>query len=184
MKLSTKSKLASKAKVTSLKLARIAVIVAPIATIVYTNLDKYVGTVPETVVPQTIRLTAGGIAAVTVAVVAAVGNTKIKFSWILMGILFGILWAIQPIIEDLVLFTGIMFAGTTFNHLFIDGAIDNATIYGNMKTQGYMTQEAADEVEMKNLKVAAKLAKKEAKKAARQKMRAEAKAFKETRYRP
>lgn len=146
MKKSTKNKIAGSAKVKGLKLLRIGTVVTPIAAIVYSNLDKYVTTTAAQVIPQSVSLTGGGIAAVGVAAYVTLSETKPKFSWIMMGIIFGILWALEPIISDLVMFTGIAFAGMTFNHVFIDGAIPNVVKFTDMKTQAMITDEIQEKI--------------------------------------
>ena len=147
LKDSTKNKLSTKVKTTGLKLLSILTVAAPIAIVVYSNLDKYVGIIPEEVVLQTVKISAGGIIAIGTAVLAAIGKLQLKFGWVLLGLLFAIFYLIEPIMPDLVLFTGIAFAGTTFNHIFIDGTIENLAKFGDMKTQALMTYEAKEDVE-------------------------------------
>ena len=111
--------------------------------------------------------------AVGVAGLAVLGKIKLKFNWVLMGLLFGIFLLIQPIIVDLVLFTGIAFAGMTFDYVFINGTLESLKLYGGMKTEGLIHEEAKEAI-TKSMRKAE----------ARTRARAEAKLAKETRYRP
>lgn len=173
MKASFKNRVVNSAKVKGLKLLKISTVVVPIAAIVYSNLDKYVQVVPEKVVLETIKLTAGGVAAVSVAMVYALSSVKPKFSWIFMGIIFGILYLIQPVIKDLVLFTGIAFAGMTVNHIFIDGAIENIQRFGDMQTDAYIHAEVNE-----------KITKAQQKREYKEKMKLQRLAETQSRYRP
>lgn len=173
MKASSKNKIVNSAKIKGLKLLKIGTVTVPIAAIIYSNLDKYLVTTEAHFVPQVVSLSVGGTAAVGVAVYAALSQKKLTFSWVFMGIIFGILTLIEPIIKDLVLFTGVAFAGMTFNHLFVEGAIENASLYGNMTTEALVQKEALERVERKRLKDEQKA-----------KIKAERKAAKQVRYRP
>ena len=126
----------TKFKIIGLQLLGLSFTVAPILTIIAVNWEKYTTVVPGQVIPETIKLTAGAIVGVTLAILASIGKLKLSGGWIFLGIMFALTWALQAIIADLVLFLGVAFAGSTVDYIFIKGAV------ANLKETKVMTKQA------------------------------------------
>ena len=126
----------TKFKIIGLQLLGLSFTVAPILTIIAVNWEKYTTVVPGQVIPETIKLTAGAVVGVTLALLASIGKLKLSGGWIFLGIMFALTWALQAIIADLVLFLGVAFAGSTVDYIFIKGAV------ANLKETKVMTKQA------------------------------------------
>jgi len=126
----------TKFKIIGLQLLGLSFTVAPILTIIAVNWEKYTTVVPGQVIPETIKLTAGAVVGVTLAILASIGKLKLSGGWIFLGIMFALTWALQAIIADLVLFLGVAFAGSTVDYIFIKGAV------ANLKETKVMTKQA------------------------------------------
>jgi hypothetical protein len=113
----------SKAKIAGLKLLGLSFTVVPIFTYLFVNWDKYTAVIPGQVVPESVKLSAGMIVGLTIVGMATLGKMKLSNGWITLGILFGLSWALQNIIDDLTLFLGMAFAGSTLDYIFIKGKI-------------------------------------------------------------
>jgi hypothetical protein len=126
----------TKFKIIGLQILGLSFTVAPILTIIAVNWEKYTTVIPGQVIPETIKLTAGAIVGVTLAILASIGKLKLSGGWIFLGIMFALTWALQAIIADLVLFLGVAFAGSTVDYIFIKGAV------ANLKETKVMTKQA------------------------------------------
>ena len=126
----------TKFKIIGLQILGLSFTVAPILTIIALNWEKYTTVVPGQVIPETIKLTAGAVVGVTLALLASIGKLKLSGGWIFLGIMFVLAWALQAIITDLVLFLGVAFAGSTADYIFIKGAV------ANLKETKVMTKQA------------------------------------------
>ena len=126
----------TKFKIIGLQILGLSFTVAPILTIIAVNWEKYTTVVPGQVIPETIKLTAGAVVGVTLAILASIGKLKLSGGWIFLGIMFALTWALQAIIADLVLFLGVAFAGSTVDYIFIKGAV------ANLKETKVMTKQA------------------------------------------
>jgi len=126
----------TKFKIIGLQILGLSFTVAPILTIIAVNWEKYTTVVPGQVIPETIKLTAGAVVGVTLALLASIGKLKLSGGWIFLGIMFALTWALQAIIADLVLFLGVAFAGSTVDYIFIKGAV------ANLKETKVMTKQA------------------------------------------
>lgn len=112
-----------KAKIAGLQLLGTSFMVVPIFTYLIINWDKYTQTVPGQVIPESVKLSAGMLVGLTIAGLASVGKIKLSGGWLFLGIMFGLSWALQSIIADLVLFLGMAFAGSTIDYIFIKGKV-------------------------------------------------------------
>lgn len=126
----------TKFKIIGLQILGLSFTVAPILTIIAVNWEKYTTVIPGQVIPETIKLTAGAVVGVTLAILASIGKLKLSGGWIFLGIMFALTWALQAIIADLVLFLGVAFAGSTVDYIFIKGAV------ANLKETKVMTKQA------------------------------------------
>lgn len=126
----------TKFKIIGLQILGLSFTVAPILTIIAVNWEKYTTVIPGQVIPETIKLTAGAVVGVTLALLASIGKLKLSGGWIFLGIMFALTWALQAIITDLVLFLGVAFAGSTVDYIFIKGAV------ANLKETKVMTKQA------------------------------------------
>jgi len=126
----------TKFKIIGLQILGLSFTVVPILTIIAVNWEKYTTVVPGQVIPETIKLTAGAVVGVTLAILASIGKLKLSGGWIFLGIMFALTWALQAIIADLVLFLGVAFAGSTVDYIFIKGAV------ANLKETKVMTKQA------------------------------------------
>lgn len=126
----------TKFKIIGLQILGLSFTVAPILTIIAVNWEKYTTVIPGQVIPETIKLTAGAVVGVTLALLASIGKLKLSGGWIFLGIMFALTWALQAIIADLVLFLGVAFAGSTVDYIFIKGAV------ANLKETKVMTKQA------------------------------------------
>ena len=126
----------TKFKIIGLQILGLSFTVAPILTIIAVNWEKYTTVIPGQVIPETIKLTAGAVVGVTLALLASIGKLKLSGGWIFLGIMFALAWALQAIITDLVLFLGVAFAGSTVDYIFIKGAV------ANLKETKVMTKQA------------------------------------------
>lgn len=113
----------SKAKIALLKLLGLSFTAVPIMTYLFVNWDKYTAVIPGQVIPESIKLSAGMVVGLTVVGMSVIGKVKVSNGWITLGILFGLSWALQSIIDDLTLFLGMAFAGSTIDYIFVKGKI-------------------------------------------------------------
>ena len=114
-----------KAKIKALELLGLSFTTAPIITYLIVNWDKYTAVVPDQVVPESIKLSAGMVVGLSFAVLAAVGKLKVQGGWLFLGVMFGLSWALKSVINDIVLFTGMAFAGSTLDYIFIKGKVSD-----------------------------------------------------------
>ena len=127
----------TKFKIIGLQILGLSFTVAPILTIIAVNWEKYTTVIPGQVIPETIKLTAGAVVGVTLALLASIGKLKLSGGWIFLGIMFALTWALQANHSpDLVLFLGVAFAGSTVDYIFIKGAV------ANLKETKVMTKQA------------------------------------------
>jgi hypothetical protein len=126
----------TKFKIIGLQILGLSFTVAPILTIIAVNWEKYTTVIPGQVIPETIKLTAGAVVGVTLALLASIGKLKLSGGWIFLGIMFALAWALQAIITDLVLFLGVAWVGSTADYIFIKGAV------ANLKETKVMTKQA------------------------------------------
>ena len=126
----------TRVKIAALQLLGLSFTVVPILVIIGMNWADYTQVIPGQVIPETIKLSAGATVGVVIAGLAALGKLKLPGGWVFLGLMFGLAWALEPIIEDLVMFLGVAFAGATVDHIFIKGAV------ANLKETRVMTKQA------------------------------------------
>ena len=125
-----------KAKIAGLQILGLSFTVVPIIVYLALNWEKYTAVVPGAIVPESIKLSAGMVVGLTIATLASVGKLKLSGGWLFLAIMFGLSWALQAIIDDLVLFLGMAFAGSTIDYIFIKGKV------ADLKETKIMTKQA------------------------------------------
>ncbi|NCC19392.1 MAG: hypothetical protein EOM29_10685 [Bacteroidia bacterium] len=133
-------------KIKLLQLLGLSFTTAPIITYLIVNWDKYTAVVPGQIVPESIKLSAGMVVGLTIALLTTVGKVKISGGWLFLGIMFGLSWALQSIIDDLVLFLGMAFTGSTLDYIFIKGKVADLKETRVMQKQSTINANAMAEV--------------------------------------
>lgn len=80
--------------------------IAPVLVFFFINMDKYTKTVPETV-----KLTAGGILLFSVVILKVFGKLRMPSGMVLFGIAFLLTYLLSAIINDIMIFTFLALIG-------------------------------------------------------------------------
>jgi len=135
----------AKVKIALLKLFGLSLTVVPVLAVIISKWEEYTEPIPEQIIPATIKLSAGAVVGITIAGFAALGKLKLPGGWVFLGLMFGLAWALEPVIHDLVLFLGIAFAGATADHVFIQGVVKTMEETRVMDKQARITASAIKE---------------------------------------
>ena len=107
----------AKLKIKLMKLLGLSLSVIPIGITLGINWEQYTATTTETV-----KVIGGGIVGLSFVTMLVVGKLKMK-GWMWLGIIFGLAWSLNSIIDDIILFSGLAFAGATVDYIFIEGKV-------------------------------------------------------------
>ena len=105
-------------KLRLLEISRVIVILIPLMVVVIINRNDYFYSPTSTV-----SMTIGGCIGVVLAVLMSVDKVHIRSRLIVFGLIFGLAWALEPLIVDLKLLAGAAFGGEIINTIFFEGRI-------------------------------------------------------------
>lgn len=126
----------AKLKINLMKLTGLSLSIIPIIIALGINWDRYTVTTPETV-----KVIGGGVVGLTFLVITTLGKVKMK-GWVWLGIIFGLAWSLESIIDDILLFSGIAFGGATLDYIFIQGKVADMEETRVMEKQGDISAKA------------------------------------------
>lgn len=101
-----------------LEILRVVTILTPLLVIVIINRNDYFYNTASTV-----SMTIGGCVAVVLALLLSFDKLKVRSRIIVFGVVFGLVWALEPLIVDLKLLSGAAFLGEIVNTIFFEGRI-------------------------------------------------------------
>ena len=105
-------------KLRLLEISRVIVILTPLLVVVILNRNDYFYSPTSTV-----SMTLGGCVAIVLALLLSFDKIHIRSRLVLIGLLFGLVWALEPLIIDLKLLLGAAFGGEIINTIFFEGRI-------------------------------------------------------------
>ncbi len=105
-------------KLRLLEISRVIVILIPLMVVVIINRNDYFYSPTSTV-----SMTIGGCIGVVMAMLLSFDKVHIRSRLVLFGLIFGLAWALEPIIIDLKLLAGAAFLGEIVNSIFFEGRI-------------------------------------------------------------
>ena len=105
-------------KLRLLEISRVIVILIPLMVVVIINRNDYFYSPTSTV-----SMTLGGCVATVLALLLSFDKIHIRSRLVLIGLLFGLVWALEPLIIDLKLLLGATFGGEIVNSIFFESRI-------------------------------------------------------------
>lgn len=105
-------------KLRLLELARVIVVLTPLVIVVILNRNDYFYNAAATV-----KMTIGGCVAVVLTVLLSFDKVRIRSRALLFGIIFGLAYALEPLLVDLKILSGAALAGEIINAIFFESRI-------------------------------------------------------------